>query len=701
MYICVNYSGKGNKNAYVKLMEAYCDDNGKKRARVIKNFGRLDDLLAKDPMALENLKQTYKDKMIQEKQSLAAQRIKEVMESLQNSEETKSRFKNTLFPQLNYGYYALKNIWDEDLGLTWKLNYLQKASKSRVQFSFCASTLFMTCLKVIDPGSVLYSYGSKDNFLGDPMKEVSLENCYDTLSFLKENKDKIFHWCNKKLDQKFGKERATLIFYDVTNAYFETALTDAERDYEQSDFAERVQEAADSMRIEGLLSKDCFDNDGLVIPDKLPLDFWETDANNRLRYLRMRGPSKEHRLDLPIVSIALIIDKNGFPMDFEVFSGNASEFKTMKPAIKKLKNKYNIKDAIVVADRGLNSASNLKMLKDLDLGFLVAQKVTNFNEELTKKMLDLSQYTPFDPDSPDKGMYQIVNDWKKRNSKGEYVDCMLVLTFNEKRKQRDEKIIDVMVDIINKKKAAGEKLGPKKTGWAAFAQTDGTKEECRIIGVDENAVAKKRRFSGFAAVVYDDSPSFSQKLNSEKEEQNDSHQKKRFFDGKNIVGHYSQLNKIEESFRLLKTNFGLRPMYVRTSDHIRGHITICMLSLLLMRLLQHRLNLQGKKLSTNEICRSLYNATVCALGIDDDFLFLLSGMQEDVRKNHICMPTKELVNLIKEGDITTTSYMPDIMKACGLTPLNRVHLLSDLAKSLHTRFATPAEAVPEVRLATL
>ena len=56
--------------------------------------------------------------------------------------------------------------------------------------------------------------------------------------------------------------------------------------------------------------------------------------------MRMRGPSKEHRSDLPLVSIALVIDKNGFPMDFEVFKGNSSEYRTMESTIRKLKDKY-------------------------------------------------------------------------------------------------------------------------------------------------------------------------------------------------------------------------------------------------------------------------------------------------------------------------------------------------------------------------
>lgn len=69
----------------------------------------------------------------------------------------------------------------------------------------------------------------------------------------------------------------------------------------------------------------------------------------------MRGPSKKHRFDLPLVSVAMVIDRNGFPMDVCVYSGNSSEFKTMKNSIEALKKKYEIGSSIVVADRGLNS----------------------------------------------------------------------------------------------------------------------------------------------------------------------------------------------------------------------------------------------------------------------------------------------------------------------------------------------------------
>lgn len=158
----------------------------------------------------------------------------------------------------------------------------------------------------------------------------------------------------------------------------------------------------------------------------------------------MRGPSKEHRTDLPLVSVALVIDKNGFPMDFEVFAVNSSEFKTMAQTIDTLQKKYNFLKTVLVADRGLNSASNLKMLEDRGFGFLMSQKVSNLGGKLTDAMTDLSDYEDLVIGSPEHGKFKVIADYQKTNSQdpAETVSTTLVFTFSEKRKKRDEAILE-------------------------------------------------------------------------------------------------------------------------------------------------------------------------------------------------------------------------------------------------------------------
>lgn len=118
MYICVNRSGKNNKNAYVKLMEAYVNEDGKKRARVIKNFGRLDDLLADDPLALEKLKKKYRDESAAKKQAIAEERRREVARILEKAAEPASARRPDVPNQaLHYGHYAVRRLWDKERGL--------------------------------------------------------------------------------------------------------------------------------------------------------------------------------------------------------------------------------------------------------------------------------------------------------------------------------------------------------------------------------------------------------------------------------------------------------------------------------------------------------------------------------------------------------------------------------------------------------
>lgn len=467
MFITVQKYGKNKKNVYVKLVEGYRNEEGKPRYRVIQNFGRLDAMLAKDPQALEKLKAQYSEAREAKKIATANQRYQDVQAVL----SVKAQEKDYLpFPNLLYGHYVLKKLWDDELCLKRKLEYIQRTSK--IQYDLNAAVSYLTFLKATDPASVLYCFETKDRFLGDPARDLTLDALYKSYDVIKENKDDLLAWTNDHLDQLYGKDRASIIFYDVTNAYFETAMTDAEKGYEDKDFQDNLTAMAYEALAAGLIGSNCFDVDGNVIAENLPESFLDAVAEEKIQYLRMRGPSKEHRFDLPLVSIALVVDKNGIPIDFEVFAGNASEFKTMPKAINSMKRKYNVKNVIVVADRGLNSASNLQMLLDNDMGFLVAQKVTQFDAKTQKAMFDPEGYQPIEKDDPEAGRYKVIDNWPKVNrDTGEVIPVKLVLTYNEKRKLRDEAILEVWKQIVEKKMSKGAKVGPRKTGLGIASET--------------------------------------------------------------------------------------------------------------------------------------------------------------------------------------------------------------------------------------
>lgn len=671
------------KNVYVRLMESYRNEQGKSRTRVIKNFGRYDELIKDNPNAYEELRAKYNEQS-KAKTALTVQARKNELEQILNTASAaQSSEASKPAALLSYGHYALRPLWDQDLCLGRKIRYLQK-TKTQYRFDLNAAISFLCFMKVIDPASILFRFDNKDAFLGDPAKELSLHNLYHCLDFVKQQKDEIFEWVNSKLDEKFGKSRATMVFYDVTNAYFESELTDGERDYEQADFAENLSLMAQEARARGELPDTCFDEDGNLIADVLPAEFVEAVADSKIQYLKMRGPSKEHRHDLPIVSIAMVIDCNGFPMDFAVYAGNASEFKTMRKSIETFKRKYNIVDVTVSADRGINSVENLKMLRDAGLGFLVAQKVTQFDNVLTEQMLNLDLYTPFDPEHPERGGYLVIENWiKGGKSSKDPVKCTLVLTYNEKRRRRDEAILKAWRSLVEDKMAKGEKLGPRKTGWAALADI-GDKQDKAILGVNEAVYQHKLRMCGFAGLVYSPPNDAKVELNI-----------------KDLALSYKRQCRIEECFRIMKHNLMLRPMFVWNTDHVRGYIAVCVLALLILRLLQHKLADHGVEMSIDEICATLKGAVVAAIPttIDgkEDAFFLSCEKPTGLRKGKEGITTEELCELSKAGQLKRRG-INQLLKAVELEPLPLIGKRPDVARCLKTRFRKLTDAIPELLL---
>ena len=678
------------KYVYVKLIEGYRD--GKRvRHRVVKNFGRLDALEKEDPNAFEKLKAQFDSKNA-DRQAAALARA-EKARSILSTYLGDASIEREL-PLLRYGHYALKAIWEGDLALKQKIDYEQKVGPA-VDFNFNSVISHLVFQKAMNPASVLSTFQQQDEYLGAPLQGIPLDACYQALDFLKENKDGLFKWVNRQMDKKFGRDRASLVFYDVTNAYFETPLTDAEKGLLNQDFIEyledEVRKAIATQSPE--LDVDAItDENGAIDLSRVPRDFIENLSTDELpAYQRMRGPSKEHRTDLPLVSVALVIDKNGIPMDFEVFAGNSSEFKTMATAIAKLKTKHSLQDAIVVADRGLNSTDNLSMLQKKKLGFLMAQKVSQFSGEIRRKMLDLDAYSPINPENPNGAKFRTIENWKRKGASGNSIECTLVLTWDAKRKARDEAILDVWVDLVRKRK--GQKLSSRRPAWAAIAETDDKAKERIITGIDEKAVEARRQLCGFAAMVYDDAP--EEKAGDEAGAAGECKPRQRL-DGREIASQYHRLNQIEDCFRVMKSNIGLRPMFVRTSNHIKGHVTLCVLALLMLRLIQIRLKEKDTPMSINTLCRTLHEATLMAQeGGTDGLTFFRCSYGERLRKGRERMKEEDLLALVKtEGQ---RNHLKEILGAVGLTLPPTACSTKELATCLRTRFKKIEDAIPMLR----
>ena len=277
--------------------------NGKVKQKVIQKYGYLDEL----EKLHDNVDNYLNDELIRLKKELQTKFILTIDKSLDND------FNDDTF---NVGYAYLKKIF-QDLNIASVLK--DKQYSGNMEYSLTKACELLTYSRIIDPGSIKYIYEHKNQFF-EPF-DLSLDDLYRCLKPLVECKEEIFKtiWDNTK--EKYNRDASTS-YYDCTNYYFEIEYDDP----------------------------DVTNDKGEIIK----------------KGLRKRGPEKNHRPD-PIVEMGLLLDKNGFPISYNLFSGNTSEKETLVPEIRKIKKRHNIDKVIVVADRGLNCSDNMIKTAGIDL----------------------------------------------------------------------------------------------------------------------------------------------------------------------------------------------------------------------------------------------------------------------------------------------------------------------------------------------
>ena len=689
---------KGAK--YVSIVEVTSVvENGvrKQKHKTIKSLGRLDRLLENDPDALTKLRDEYKSPE-QKYREQSRELLDKHLQGIKITDEQLQKKIITL--NLNYGIWALKPIWDEILTLKNHIYYLQN-HKSEIKFNVNSALSYLTFLKVIDPKSQLKAFNHQTKFLCSPLKDIELHDLYRTLFFAYQYKDDLFTHINQRICDTVGRSMS-MIFYDCTNCYFETPYDDKqllERKIINLIKAERMQSGMSHKEFSEYINTQAFrENFSIKFSDAV---------DGGIELFRMHGMSKEHRYDLPLISVALVIDDKGIPIDFEIFSGNTSEFKTMPVLIEQMKGKYNIKSALVVADRGLNSIGNLLHLLEYKLGFIVAQKVTSLGKELESQMLELSAYKQsfikdldkdISHDSYDSNddifrdkyiLYRrlpyVKTGYVKDEITGEKrfvkIDCEIIFTFSETRKNRD--LAQLHSDILKAQEAISmqKDMAPVcSSGWRSLVKikmTDGSKTKAKNTNMytakalKQELVEKRKRLAGFSASIYKKPDCISEELEDD-----------------DIIGAYKKLVRIEDCFRVMKSNFSIRPMYVRNKEHITGHVTICVMALILLRLLQIKIQQSGHDISVDEIIETLSNANVMAHsnnGCDGFFTNaqchdnIYSEENRALDKNEPYLtPIDKYIRKLKAKE----SNLELILKAVGLTPLEGTMTAKEVSSNL-------------------
>ena len=315
MFIRVTRS-PDKKYSKVYLVEGYRDERGKVKQRTLKCFGDLADLEKQNPNVLEELKTWAKEETDRLKGKIS---LDIDFTSQQGKEDN----------LLNYGYIFLEKIYNQ-IGISNFMKEFQNTVKCQYNLDDILKLLvFSRCL---NPSSKKKTYEGKGNYFFE-FSDFKLEDIYKSLDYLADIKDDLTYSMHKEITNQYGRD-CSLVFYDVTNYYFESEVFDG---------------------------------------------------------LRQKGVSKEKK-KTGIVQMGLFIDNNGIPITYKLFPGHTNDLSTMKPILEEIKDKYNLGRITIVADKGNNSSTNLSYIDESNDKYIVSQKIRMRGNKLSDLVLDPEGY---------------------------------------------------------------------------------------------------------------------------------------------------------------------------------------------------------------------------------------------------------------------------------------------------------------------
>ncbi len=315
--------------------------------------------------------------------------------------------------------------------------------------------------------------------------------------------------------------------------------------------------------------------------------FFESDYTSELKKY---GISKEHRPN-PIVQMGLFMDKNGMPLAFDISSGNKNEQETLKPLEKKILKDFSLSKFIVCTDGGLSSRSNREFNTLGGRAFITTQSIKKLKKHLKDWALSPDGFSLdasdkiFNINDIDEEKYKDAIFYKERWINENSLEQKLIVTFSFKYKAYMEKVRSSQIDRAVKDIEDGNIRKKKNSNdYHRFIKTtkvtsDGDVADKEIRSLDESLIETESMYDGFYAVCtnLEDDASVIARINKNRWE-------------------------IEECFRIMKTDFKARPVYLGNDERIKAHFLTCFIALLIYRILEKRLD---NKYTTDKIISEL------------------------------------------------------------------------------------------------
>lgn len=393
--------------------------------------------------------------------------------------------------------------------------------------------------RILHPSSKLAAHKNKENYFEN--FDFPLKSIYRALSILAKHKDKLLLELHENITMTYGRDTSN-VYYDVTNYYFH---------------------------------KD-----------------QQTD-------LIRKGMGKDKK-GKPIIQMGLLLDNQGIPITYKLFSGNTTDFETLLPILSELKTNYRLDRVIVVADKGLNSSTNKAYNIVKGDGYIFSRSIrgTKASQEIKKYVLNNTGYEWVGEDFKIKSkIYPTTITVQNTEGKDVKVNidekhvCFFSRKYAERSRYKRQETIEKALKLVNSpsKYAKAESYGAmkyvvgmkldKKTGELTQARKD------ILPKLNTELIEEEEKYDGYYSIV-------TSELDMSDTE---------------VIEKYRGLWKIEETFRVTKSQLQTRPAYVWSEGGIEGHFLTCFLSLLILRIIEKEL---GGEYSTERIIDSLSKSNV-------------------------------------------------------------------------------------------
>jgi len=429
---------KETGRTYLSIVQSYRDQERKTKSKVIQSLGYLDEL-----------KKQYADPIAHFTQVAKAM----TQEAIQGKEfvirlNSNTQLEHASCNRKNYGHIVFSKIYHE---LELDRFFNNKARHAGFEYNANSIMKLLVFARLIYPGSKKSTHELKGRFFD--ILDFTLDDVYNSLSFFNRHAQECQRFMHERITEKYRRE-TDLLYYDVTNYYFETEHEDE---------------------------------------------------------LRKKGYSKEHRRD-PIVQMGLSMDKQGVPLSYKLFKGNTHDSQTLMPVLAQIMKEYGAKRIVTVADKGLNSADNIVFNTALGHGYVFSQSVRGASAEMKAYILNEKDYKTIGDDYKRKSriipvevQYHLEPNKKAKMA----LDQKQVIFYSEKyakrakRKRAEvlQKAADLIANPAKYKRTTAQGAAGYISGLSFDKKTGEILDTGQALVLNEGKIRQEEAMDGYYAIV--------------------------------------------------------------------------------------------------------------------------------------------------------------------------------------------------------